>query len=146
MTAPTITEFIAANLARIEQVAREATPGPWRWEEPSAGDWPDGDESLVSDGKHTPGGHPETVLYGWGYDASGIEGRDEDRAHIALHDPAHVLAWVAGLRAVVEMHRTWADDPWPECEVCRRPPPCPTIRAIACIFADQPGYDEGWRA
>lgn len=101
----TITEFIEAQLARVEQTAREATPGPWRWEEPSGDDWPSGDEGLVSDGSEDNCGYPTAVLMGWGYDASGIEGRAEDRAHIVTHDPAHVLAWVAAIRAVVAEYK-----------------------------------------
>jgi hypothetical protein len=47
-------------------------------------------------------------------------------------NPAAVLAWVAGIRAVVEMHRF--DGDW--CVMCHwcDERGCPTIRAIAAIW------------
>lgn len=91
--------------ARIREAARvlteraeAATPGPWRWEGASTSDWPQGEESLIADRDN---GEHELVLYGWGYDASGIDARDEDRAYIALMSPGVglVLADLLNLRA-----------------------------------------------
>lgn len=59
----------------LRKLADAATEGPWHWDPPSDEAWPSGDESLLAG--------EEVVLYGWGYDASGIEGSDEDRAFIA---------------------------------------------------------------
>lgn len=59
----------------LRELAEKATPGPWHWGPPSDSAWPQGDESLCAG--------EELVLYGWGYDASGIDGSDEDRAFIA---------------------------------------------------------------
>lgn len=119
-----ITEFIEANLARIERTAREAG---------ARGHWdPVGD--------HTIGDNHGPIA----------EAMGAYRSHILAHDPAHVLAWVAGIRAVVEMHRPNIC-PNPEhphdatCDECLDEWPCPTSRALAAIFADQPGYDEEWR-
>jgi hypothetical protein len=97
VTAPTPDER-----AGLRAVAEAATPGPWRWEEPSKESWPQSDESLVSDGKTWESGgreYPETVLSGWGYDASGTEADAEDRAHIAAFDPPTVLALLDALDA-----------------------------------------------
>lgn len=129
----TITEFLLARITEDEAVARSATPGRWTWQPKSSARWPEGDESLLAlsdewrpcdgpgcawkhDGIFTrAGGGPyahehrvaETVLLGWGYDASGIEGSDEDRAHIARHDPARVLAECEAKRRIVELHKAW---------------------------------------
>lgn len=59
----------------LRRLADAATEGPWHWDPPSDDEWPSADESLRA-GK-------DLVLHGWGYDASGISGSDEDRAFIA---------------------------------------------------------------
>lgn len=69
----------------LREQAEAATPGPWHWSPPSAAEWPSGDESLL-------GAADETVLYGWGYDASGIEATDADRTYIATMHPGVGLA------------------------------------------------------
>lgn len=58
--------------------------------------------------------------------------------HVERHDPARVLAQVAALRQVVEMHGGSA-----YCEMCgdgQYSSPCPTLRALASMWADAPGY------
>ena len=64
------------DVAELRQLLAGASPLPWQWEPPSGDTWPQGDESLV-----TTSGAP--VLYGWGYDASGIDATAGDRALIA---------------------------------------------------------------
>ena len=64
------------DVTELRRLLAGASPLPWQWEPPSGKSWPLGDESLV-----TTSGDP--VLYGWGYDASGIDGADGDRALIA---------------------------------------------------------------
>lgn len=116
-----VTEFIEANLARIEQVAREASC-------PSA-------SRYLADDWLTP----------------------EDHRHVEANDPTHVLAWVAAIRAVAKMHGS-VNARWPRkvCGVCdeydawaedRMPAdwPCPTLRAIAGIWASEDGWQEGWK-
>jgi len=63
-------------IAKRDELIEAATEGPWYWEEPRGDDWPQHDESLVNEAG-------EDVLVGWGYDASGIEGKPADRALIA---------------------------------------------------------------
>lgn len=85
----------------LQAAAEAATPGPWEWEPPSEEDWPNADESLVTTWKGESG-FPETVVSGWGYDASGTEASDEDRAFIAAWNPAVALEFVAAHRAVLK--------------------------------------------
>jgi len=73
--------------------------------------------------------------------------------HIARWDPAHVLAWCAAVRAVVEIHT--GDH---ECPV-KDPRPRttyvhpdyvyandPTLLPFARVWADHPDFDPAWRA
>ena len=66
-----------------------------------------------------------------------------------------VLAECAAKRAILEIHSTHA----PEfCDICStlnadmdgfaedHPWPCPTIRAVASVYADRPGFRDEWRA
>lgn len=63
------------------------------------------------------------------------------------YDPARVLAQVAAHRAIVELH---ASGPWDS--ACSdqvwdvRPDDCPTLRALASIYADRAGFDPRWAA
>lgn len=126
-----ITDFIIANLDRIERLALAAEVAHgYAWEADGTGN------------VRGPGGFPVVYVE---------DGAPEPpaAAHIALNDPDHVRTWVAGLRAVVEMHRPNIC-PNPEhphdatCDECLDEWPCPTSRALAGIFADQPGWDEAW--
>ena len=86
--------------------------------------------------------------------------------HVRRHDPAHVLAQCAAVRAVVALHQDEPqfaydyeaganeDAPWAHiCSSCggggiHEYPidwPCPTLRALALPYADQPGWREEWR-
>lgn len=68
--------------------------------------------------------------------------------------PARVLAQVAALRAVVELHRNggeYGDDAY--CEVCHdytrhdaHAWPCPTILALVQPYAGHPDFDPAWLA
>lgn len=85
--------------------------------------------------------------------------RTEDGAHIALNEPAHVLRWVAAMRAVVAEH---SPDRLGDCSTCMEEDigyyenddcgrvhydpvryPCPTIAALAAIWPDLPGDSDG---
>jgi hypothetical protein len=170
----TLTEFLLARILEDEAVARAATPGPWAWEPPSTDSWPQGDESLVAlgddwqpdsyfggcsdflrgfhgtreldDGSHL---HrtATAVVSGWGHDACGTSASDEDRAHIARHDPARVLAECEAKRRIVERHYEVpaSDIMWSSCPVCRETWPCPDLRALASVYADHADYREEWR-
>jgi hypothetical protein len=87
--------------------------------------------------------------------------------HIARHDPARVLREVEALRAIIDLHEpreyvTYLKHVtyW-QCGYCaglchsrsglgcEQPVdalwPCDTVRLLAAIFSDRPGYREEWR-
>jgi hypothetical protein len=70
---------------------------------------------------------------------------------IAAHDPAHVLAECAAKRAIVEAHTAEliaveeGVEHWTDCPDCRQTPPCHTLRLLAQVYKDRPGYREEWR-
>lgn len=78
--------------------------------------------------------------------------------HMAVHDPARVLRQVAAMRKIVELHspeRVWTGSGYEDgkCTTCLisqsdlygseyETAPCPTLRALAGIYADRDGYGE----
>lgn len=135
----TIIDFINDRLSETERVAREATPGPW--------------EAFAYDSGHSQFEMSVSVITSeMGDTIADLDGlmrlRNErdakddgchDAAHIALNDPAHVLAWVTALRAVVEHHADGGPD-----DICAADFPCFTIRAIAAIWAQHPDFESEW--
>ena len=87
------------------------------------------------------------------YDRLGVSTSDGEfhRAYLTI-DPARVLAVCKAHRAIVEGHTPKHG----ECRVCFDRDyctagdyvfedwPCPTLRAIASIYADRPGWREEW--
>jgi len=128
---------IEAHLTAVEAAAKAATPGPW-W---ASGVWYHSGTFPMENARNPwPAvGHGTT-----GADVVAHTARQDgaDAAHIALNDPAAVLAWVAAIRAVVALHPMVTIWPTEErvCETCVAFAdwPCPTIAAIATIWpADQ---------
>lgn len=97
---------------------------------------------------------------------------DEDRAHIARHDPARVLADIAAKRRILARHKPilagHAPGSWQlpagfvgpftgYCELCSdcgdpdggnntyEPWPCPEVRDHAAPYAGQTGFKPEWR-
>jgi len=82
----------------------------------------------------------------------------ETSAHIASHDPAHVLADIAAKRKLIDLH---SDDREHSCptdegneyfgymngwaEEKDHPQRCPTLRLLAEPYSDRPGYQEATR-
>ena len=82
--------------------------------------------------------------------------------HIAVHDPARVLHQVAAMRKIVDLHRSWADEPYRHphaeryCQTCSDDDiswwtdsgspewPCPTLRLLTTVYADRDGYRPEW--
>jgi hypothetical protein len=143
-----LTEFLLARLAEDEAVAQGASLS-------SGGrDWSftDGDEWNLEDVRHS-------VVRGSPPDPSEVAFTfDEEAAHIARHDPARVLATVKAHRVIVELHaasmtKQWMNPPdgpayqeeeW-SCEICgwfEAGSACDTLRALARIYADAPGFRE----
>ena len=137
------------RLDEIEARANAATEGPWEWEGEAKAEWELGANSLV------PSRRPDDpVLYGYGYDASGIEVKTPADAEFIAHARTDVpwLLEQVGLRdkaleAVLELHKDggesqgYLDDgsygDMPHC--CTEcgslgeygvPYPCPTVEAI----------------
>ena len=91
------------RLNEIEARANAATEGPWEWEGEAKAEWEIGANSLV------PSRRPDDpVLYGYGYDASGIEVKTPADAEFIAHARTDMPDMAAALRAVLEIHRTAA--------------------------------------
>lgn len=145
MTAATTTlaDWLLERLAEDEAVARAALDAPdseW-WVDPRKQRVVRGDPSTRA---------PIAEAIGW-----------QVAAHIARHDPARVLREVAAKRAIVEAHGvqvmpgSFQYRP-ARCNTCADwengdhdgpllvDLPCPTLRALASVYAGAPGWQELW--
>ena len=128
------------RLNEIEARANAATDGPWEWEGDAKAEWEEGANSLV------PSRRPDDpVLYGYGYDASGIEVKTPADAEFIAHARQDVPALVAALRAVLKLHKEDVHGWGPGesfCTECQQgygllvPYPCPTVAAIRQHLGD----------
>ena len=165
----TISEFLLARIAEDENLARAATPGPWKWWNLEGVDqgWSDNGPNLetVTDewevctyfctwkepddnhrGEMGKPGHEhrnsETVISSWGHDANGINIERADAEFIVGHDPSRVLAECAAKRVMVSG--------WQGMVVEHRrafkldPPLSPVIAAFAAVYKDHPDYRQEW--
>jgi hypothetical protein len=163
--AMSITEFLLARITEDEAVARAATAGPWRhnprkvWYQDanklraarSGNPFITGGEEFVGAGPDD--GDNETTV---GVATTGPEDDPQamaDAAFIARHDPARVLAECAAKRAIIDEHREGRFFTTHQgCVVCRTGDgpmlpvnyPCPTVRALATIYANHPDYRPEW--
>lgn len=122
------------RLNEIEARANAATEGPWEWEGEAKAEWEIGANSLV------PSRRPDDpVLYGYGYDASGIEVKTPADAEFIAHARTDVPDMAAALRAVLKLHKEDGHGWGPGesfCTECQQgygllvPYPCPTVTAI----------------
>lgn len=139
----TLTEFLHARIAEDEAVARSAV-GMGAFSR-QTGRW------MV--------GHPRdihgqsTIVFALTDSGARTQAADltlawesaERARHIALHDPARVLAECEAKRRIAEMHREGIDaDCVLDCDD-HMYGPCNTLRALALPFAEHPDYDEAWR-
>jgi hypothetical protein len=129
-----ITEFLEARISEDEQVARAATAGPWTWEEDQPMDESflyglDDIPVVVAYGMHTPGF---------------LECSDEDRTHIAAHDPARVLAECAAKRKAIQEMSWIHGDPWEYGAAADAA--TSTLHALAAVYSDHPDYQQEWAA
>jgi hypothetical protein len=141
----TLTEFLLARIAEDEEVARNATVGPW-WYDPSKMNAVDHEESVFAGSRG-----PSAITVASTGPCDDI-GSMADAAHIARHDPARVLAECEAKRRIVEEHRTVAyedaemNDVGTGCYTCGfADEECETLLILATIYADHPDYDESWR-
>ena len=130
------------RLNEIEARANAATEGPWEWEGDAKAEWEEGANSLV------PSRRPDDpVLYGYGYDASGIEVKtpaDAEFIAASRTDVPWLLEQVElrdkALEAALNEHpigvfHSFAGDiQW--CDACDGPYPCPTVTAIRQHIGD----------
>jgi hypothetical protein len=140
----TLVEFIQARYTEIETTALAASPGPWH----DDGGCVSSEAGQITDyGAYTRAdGEPEE----WE-----DQQRRADSAHIALHDPAYVLADIAANRAILKLHKRFqVETERPGCDLCSYRDldeqligdwPCQTLHLLALPFADHPDYDEEWR-
>jgi len=128
------------RLDEIEARANAATPGPWEWEGEAKAEWEEGANSLI------PSRRPDDpVLYGYGYDASGIEVKNPADAEFIAHARTDVPALLDALEKVLRLHprvvvlhadpefgRMEDDAICGACIVNHEPAdwPCPTVEAI----------------
>ncbi len=95
--------WLGARLDELEAVAKAATPGPWEPHERHGFDFTgEGFSQVTVWAEPRTGDDVETIAFtadsGW----DGADEAIENAAHIATHDPAAVLALVAGLRETAE--------------------------------------------
>jgi len=77
--------------------------------------------------------------------------------HAKRWEPARVLAECAAKRAIVAEHQPYSDGYWRTegtCVCCvdfhadmdceNKPWPCPTLRALAAVYAERDGFQEEW--
>lgn len=133
-----LTEFLLSRIAEDEAAARGADGTRWPLpERPGYENWYAADGGVVM------------------YDDSYC---DENAAHITRHDPARVLADCAAYKVIIREHpiTTEVVGYGPKthdfgCEVCHDWDGatcglgyCPTLRALASIWADHEGWREEW--
>lgn len=154
-----IVEFLSARQDEREAAAKAAIAdrsGTERWE---AKGFPERDriEWIVRDveEKYANYGYP-----GYTPVAAAMSGGPRDGGgvaeHIALHDPAHVLADVKAKRAIVALHAPMeietsdvGGDVWAGtvCYACEGGEgwPCTTLRHLAAACAYHPDYKPTWK-
>jgi hypothetical protein len=132
-----LTDWLLAQIAADEAVARAAA-------EESAPEWEHayhlGSGQIQTANKVGQPGYQyhQSVTH----DYEGLSDSVDPAAgvHIATHDPARILAECAAKRAIVGLDICTA------CQVEMQP--ChhrdDTLRALASVYADREGYDEGW--
>ena len=139
------------RLDKIEARANAATEGPWEWEGDAKAEWEEGANSLV------PSRRPDDpVLYGYGYDASGIEVKSPadaefiaasrtdvpwlleqvDRRDKALEKVLRLHPRVVVLHADPEFGRMEDDAICGACIVNHEPAdwPCPTVASVTAAL------------
>jgi hypothetical protein len=153
--------FVTARLDERERAARAATPGPWEaqwWCVQTAYDF------------DRPGyaHHGERVLIARNSGTVGNRQAEERNVeHIALHEPASVLADIAAKRAILDEHQPVKVTYWhiPMCSTCTDPAadsiddpmgsdgpwtpnaehPCRTVRLMATPYVQHPDFRDEWR-
>jgi len=119
----TLTEFLLDCFAEDEAVAKAASTGPWKVNDETYAETiyaADGYTTVVAGGK-------------WGGEASVFDDT-ADAIHIALHDPARVLAECEAKRLILALSEHGCGDDYERVQ-----------RALALPYADRPGYQQKWK-
>lgn len=164
-----IVAFLRARLAEDEQVARAATPGPWRWDlgggafeddppqplaDPVRDGWGHNGPDLVTVAVHDEqvGGRtipvPDIVVTSTGYDADQVVVKRADAAHIARWDPARVLREVEAKRRliaeIVPRVQSMDEQISTEWGGSLDDAAGDLLRLLATAYADHPDYRPEW--
>ena len=137
-----IVDFVNTQYDRIENAARAATDGPWRI-----------DNDAYAEAIYSPDRTAVVAGGRWGDEASVFEST-EDAVHIALHDPAYILADIASKRRILDEVVDEATSLDMSVDNDRRIGPRDMatepylgdmlLRLLAAPFSGEPGYDERW--
>lgn len=114
-------DWLRAVLDEDEAAARAATPGPW-WAHRQ------GDEAIVSPGVAMDREEGGVSL--------------EDATHIALHDPAAVLADIVAKRAILDTYTAWVTIMGSGAKHSVRL--AFVVRTLASGYRYRPGYNPAW--
>lgn len=133
-----LVEWLRVQLDEDERLALAAeavAPSPWRWADVGSHAIHDADGVIVA--------LPTAV-------AHSAEGRltHDFESHLAAWCPARVLAEVAAKRTIVEMHGSFVGRVCDRCSsdwATTTTMPCLTVRVLASVYADRPGFLEEWR-
>jgi hypothetical protein len=150
--------FVREQLDEDERIAREATPGPWA---------ADDDQEVYSEVDDGPLNEPSVANC---YRNPRTGDRGANPQHIARHDPARVLREVEAKRKILDEllslpHYMWQNhddygcpkvldaESWryvygtaeQVCDCGRDAHVDRSLRLLAAIFSDRPGYREEWR-
>ncbi len=129
-------------LNEIEARANAATEGPWEWEGEAKAEWEIGANSLV------PSRRPDDpVLYGYGYDASGIEVKTPADAEFIAAARTTVPRLLDALEGVLALHVVaqpitaahGTQEGGDYCRTCAEDWPCSTVTAVTAALAGVEG-------
>lgn len=144
----TIVEFIEARLVEDERAASAAAGQRWSWDRIDETFHVHGNAWDIATIHTGPVGDPDQV---------DVYAQQRDNAiHIARHDPGRVLREVSAKRAILAEHTN--DEG--QCSRCldsdgvqwaaagavayTRMWPCPTVLALAEVYATHPDYQRTW--
>lgn len=143
-----LVQWLTARLDTDEQIAREATEGPWR-------------NAPTARHHATASGRSEEAVFASPSDVGAmvvaVTGEAVERRNlvnaefIAAHDPVRVLREVDAKRKLVRWHYRRPGPKWDtpeaegfECATCDQQFPCLTLRLLAAVYSDRDGYREEW--
>jgi hypothetical protein len=146
--------FLAARLDEDETAAKALESGDWGQSPWAVTECSGFCPCIVYQGEYKPVLEAQVPLIQYIADAEA----PEYAAHIARHDPARVLREVAAKRAILAVHSPGYPVTYPKpsgqptCAVCHSGGwdwdpeqwPCPTVRALAAIYSNHPGYRQEW--